>query len=1102
MVEPGGRRSSTLTVLFTDGVGSTALLSRHGPEVADDLRQTVDAIVRRAVATHGGEEVKHTGDGLMVVFGSSADAVSAACALQRSVARARGRDPRIHELRVGMAAGEAVHEEGDWFGPPVIEAARLCADAQPGQVLATSVVALLVGSRGGHAFTPLGDRLLKGFDEPTAVVEVTWLEDRGFAIPLPAAASAPTSGQLVGRSEALGVLRHAWKRAQAGERQLVAVSGEPGIGKTRLVAALAGEVHDAGGVVLWGRCDEELGVAYQPFLEALRQLVVSLSDDELATLSPRDDLARLLPELRDRALALGEPRANDPDVERLALFDAVTDLLRGLADEVPVLLVLDDLHWALGPALLLLRHLIRSPETARIMVAATYRDTELDRTHSLAGALADLRERDQLTRLKLDGLDGDAVAELVEHSTGAALDATGLEVAALVHAETSGNPFFIGQVVRHLVESGAIRQEAGRWAVPGSLHQLGIPEGVKEVVGRRLSRLSLGANRVLSVAAVIGSEFDLSLLGSLPDVGSEDELLDGLDAAVVARLIREVEAPPGRYGFVHALVRQTLLAELTMARRARLHRRIGEVLARTPGAEPAFVAHHLCAGATAGDLGPAIDWSLRASDEANDNLAWEEAVRIADRALEVLELAESPDRANRSRLCLQRARAFFQAGDIDISKDESLRAAHEAEAAGDAALFVEAAISRIGWGTTATPDPEGVAALRRAFDIVPDDDLRSQSLLMSSLAFYEQVNESRGPETQQLARRAVELARRSGDPDALGVALTNLSFTLLASSAVDEHLAIIQELTSAVNRIEISGYREDDSARLRNGVVVHLQRGDRATVESHVAAFTVRHVGRWHQPFVPMWNATLALMSGDIAGADDANNVLAGLMGQDVNFVNSWAAQLAYIRMEQGRVQELIPILQEAVSQTPGLVGLRALLAASKAESGDLAGSGELFADLVADRAAIVPRDIIWSAALAQLATVCGHLGDHSAAPMLHDFLEPFDGQLLVVAWGVACAGAAARHLGVLEAILGDHEAADGHFAAAIDLEERAGAPALAARSRLWWARSLLARPDAGAACRDRARVLLDDCARFAIEHDLVGLAASASTLDLELRGA
>lgn len=1040
------RGSSTVTVLFCDLVGSTRVLNRLGPEAADQVRRQVDNALRRVMESRRGEVVKHTGDGFMVVFGSAADAAAAGAAGQAALLRERTRDSRVPDLRVGLASGEAVYEDGDWFGPPAVEAARLCTEAEGGQILATQVVALLVGARGGHSWTPLGERLLKGFDTATPVVELSWTAAAGADVPQPDAARAAAAVPLVGREEALAALRAAWKRAESGQRAFAVVSGEPGIGKTRVAAALATEVHEAGAVVLWGHCDEELVVPYQPWIQALRHLTDHMPDDDLARLPASRHLVRLLPDLAQRLADVAEAPRGEPELERWWLFEAVADILSASTRQVPLLIVLDDLHWATGPTLLLLRHIAQRADSAPMLVLGTYRDSELDRRHPLASVLADLRRDDAVERIKLVGLSSDATAELVERVAGETLDDRGLALAAMVHAETEGNPFFVWQVLRHLAETGSIVRRDGHWTADRPLAELGIPEGVREVIGRRLSRLSVATNRLLAAAAVIGRDFELRLL---EQVVEDVDVLDGLEEAIGARLVAETAGTTGTYAFGHALVRQTLLADQSAVRRARLHRRIGTALAATPGADAALVALHLCNGATRGDTNDAIDWSLAAITEANDSLAWEQALAMVARAFELTDLEDAVDHRARCVLHLARNRSLFQAGDIAGSKQAAMDALAEAELVGDANLIVDSALARTGWGMTGVVDPEGMSALQRALAIVGEGEPAARAKLLATTAFHRRISDSAGPEADALGAKALAVARASGDESALAMALAMESFLLLANSRLEEQEAVLDELDAIATS---SGFDQPDSRAvvLRNRFVLSLQRGDTGSARRCVDEWAERFESRSASTFEAMWTATLALLRGDFDIAEANNARILDWGGGDVNFVNSWIGQLVDLRIQQGRGHELVGLLAQAAEQT-GLVALQTLLAVCIAEAGDLDAARAILEPLIADDLAKVPRDMLWSTSLAQLATVCGYVEDRDGAAALHPHLVPFDGQLMVCAWGVICLGAAARYLGITERLLGRTEDAEAHFAAAVALENDAGAPALAERTRRWW---------------------------------------------------
>jgi class 3 adenylate cyclase len=365
----------TATVMITDMVGSTRLRAEQGDDVADLVRRRHDRIVRRAVERSRGAVVKGTGDGILASFGAASDAVAAAVEVQQQLTAegpAEGRRTPV-SVRVGLAAGDVTWEAGDCFGMPVVEAARLESEAAGGEILATELVRLLAGGRGGHRFEPLGERLVRGVPHPITISRVEWTPRAGgttpIDCPLPPELVGPPE-PLIGREEQLEDLATAWRRVEGGERQLVLVSGEPGVGKTRLLRAMALEVTDAGGLVLFGSWERDGGSSYRPFARALGWLTEHLADgDRAAMVRGRAELGALVPSL----IPDGAGPPGPGSVDRLPLFDAVAATLRELAGRQPVCLILDDLHWADRSSLGLIEHLTAASAACRLAIVLEHR---------------------------------------------------------------------------------------------------------------------------------------------------------------------------------------------------------------------------------------------------------------------------------------------------------------------------------------------------------------------------------------------------------------------------------------------------------------------------------------------------------------------------------------------------------------------------------------------------------------------------------------------------------------------------------------------------------------------------------------------------------
>src|SRR6267378_2573258 len=487
------------------------------------------------------------------------------------------------------------------------------------------------------------------------------LDGTRLGIPLPPSLLATALVDFVGREGELGQMQDVWQRAKDGLHQLVLVAGEPGIGKTRLSLEFARSRAAEGTTVLMGYSDEENLVPYQPFVECLSWYFRHCPEVELrgqlAAIGGGGELAAFIPELRNRIPDLPSPLPTDPEGRRYRLFEAVAGMLAVASRARPMLLLFDDLHWADRPTLLLLRHVMRSARMASFAIVATYRESELDRTHPMSEMLITLRRERGITRVALRGLKITHVKALVNSIVGPNAPS---QLSQVVMDSTDGNPFFATEMLQHLKETGAIARVSGMTERTIGIGDLGLSEGIKEVIGQRLSRLSEACNRLLSIASVIGREFDATLLEAIADLpGSEP--LDAIEEATRAQLISESQEVSGRFEFMHALIRETLYSELSSPRRVRLHRRVADAIERLtqnmPNPPLAELAYHFSQAASAGAVDKAVDYAVRAGDRAADGLAHEQAVRLFDLALHSLELRSTGPETELRRVDLHRRRA-------------------------------------------------------------------------------------------------------------------------------------------------------------------------------------------------------------------------------------------------------------------------------------------------------------------------------------------------------------------------------------------------------------------------------------------------------------
>jgi predicted ATPase len=849
-------------------------------------------------------------------------------------------------------------------------------------------------------------------------------------------------------------------------------------------------------VVLFGRCDEDLGVPYQPFAEALRSYVAACPTRELAAQAGAQagELARLVPEVGERLLGARPVGAGDLEDQRDRLFDAVVALLVGASRSRPLLLVLDDLQWAAKPTLLMLRHLLRSAEPMRLLMLATYRDTELDRTHPLAEVLADLRRNSaEIDRVRLRGIDADAVGAYVAGGGGHALHTPEAAFARALYASTEGNPFFIGEVLCHLAECGLVQQRDGRWMTTAEIDEIGLPEGVKEVIARRLSRLSEAANRAVAVAAVVGPTFSLPVLELVRDAGENpDLLLDAIDEALRAGLI--AEGRPSEYSFSHALIRQTLYSELSATRRARLHRRVGEAIEQSMRADAQIeaLAHHFAEAALDGQIEKAVDYALAAGERALNRLASEEAVVRLERGLELLDLEPTSDRARRSDLLRVLAHARRELGDLEGNHRATLAAAADARAVGSAERLAEAAL--VYWSTAGTGvrDPIVPQLSEEALDSLGDAELALRARLLARLAHYRAVAESRGWALSEQAEQALALARRTGDGDALAAALAVRTRLLYGTEHVAERLTLADEL------LEL-GIAQNDQRAVLTAIAyrldAHFELGNRAAYDADVDELECRsaQVGtRMAKNLLAMTGAMRALFEGRFAEVAPLSSEALALSGRRADALSAHAANMSELSNEQGHRDEAIARIREWAERCDGHSVAYARIATLQARSGDLGAARAGLRKLTSGDLAAVARDHLWHRVLSDLAETCAHLHDIEAAARIYDYLRPHQGHLPTTG-GWMCVGVVDRFLGMLAATLGRLDDAAAHYKTALEVEERMKARPLAARTRYWFARTLLERN--GPTDHDQASRLVHDTLATAEELGMAPLATDARVL-------
>jgi len=1050
----------TVTVMFTDLVGSTALMSQVGQVAAEELRREHFALLRSAVAESNGEEVKNLGDGLMVVFASAADAVAAGSAVQRAFGRRnrRARHPLV--VRVGIAVGDADVDAGDYFGVPVVQAARLCAVCDGGEVLCTSAVQLLGGGRSGVGFESVGELQLKGLDAPVPAVRlVATVDDADDVGILPGRLAMAVNDRFVGRELECQVLLDAWKgTCDDSARRVVLMSGEPGIGKTTLTAQVASALGATEAVVVYGRCDEDLGVPYQPWLEALGQVVdVAPADVLVEHVADRGaHLARWVPQLATRT-GVDAPVGGDSDGERLVLMACAVDLLERVGAHEPVLLVLDDLHWADHQTVQLLRHVMTSARPLQLLVVGTFRDSDVSADHPMTELLAVAHREQGVERLVLRGLGDVDLLALLERTAGHEMDDTGLALRDAVLAETSGNPFFVGEILRHLAESGVIyTNDDGRWVGGTDIHTVGLPVSVKEVVGRRVAALGADTERLLANASVIGRDFDLTLLAVVSGV-DEDTVIDVCDAAVAVSLLRTT-ADADRYTFAHALIEHTLYDGLSPARRARIHRSVAQAIETVAGdgisERVGELAHHWSAAVRPTDTDRALHYSQLAAERALEQFAPHDALRWYQRALEHLDQAPVPDLHRRARLLVGLGTAQRLCGRAE-HRTTLLAAAGLAEQLDDVDTLVDAAIanSRLLKSDIGNLDLDRLRVLDQALArLGPDGDpgLRAQLLVIMA---NEQAFSSPIDVRRRLATEAIDYARRADSAAILlRVIIYALSCTQGHPSMLDVRAGWLTELN------ELAAVSERSLVHLEAPAYTVMAGFDRADQKAIDAGFEkldglLTHAPdvfvRWQRSYL---QSTALIFRGDLFAAEAAAEAALNFgleVGQPDAFT-IYGAQLVNIRQHQGRLHELVELIEDARRSAPLLTTVYdSVLAMALVFGGEHEQANAL---LDAAKATGFPahEDQTWTSTLSCWVTTAVPLGRADVADTLHDLLCPYPDFIVTTYTGVL--PSVAQHLGRLDHLRGKLDEADAWFARAETVHDGLDSPLLRAYNDTAWA--------------------------------------------------
>lgn len=1085
----------TRCVLFTDFVASTELRIRLGEERADELQRRHDSLLAEALAGHGGAVLKYLGDGVLATFESAAEGVAAAVAVQQAVSAHAAAHPGLaFSVRIGLSVGDVSLERDDVFGTAVVEAARLCTSANGGEIFVADIVRALARGRGGFVFEPIGELDLKGLPEPVPACKVTWaaLEADVGVAPLPPLLVGGATVEYVGREAVLARLRRSWSSVREGHSATVLIGGEPGIGKTRTSAEVAMRAHREGALVLYGRCEEGLNLPYQPFVEALDHHTRHVEAAELGRLP--GELARLLPDLASRVRNLPPSLVSDPRTEEHRLLSAVSSWLVEASRAHGIVLVVDDLHWATPPTVLMLLHVVReaaATEGARLMVIGTFRDSDLDPEHPFAHTLGDLAPVPGVLRIALRGLSDAEIARFLEEAAGHDLDDDGLLLARMLHAETEGNPFFVGEVIRHLIETGVVRREGDRWVVP-DVGALSVPEGVRDVIIRRLSRLGEATRQVLTVAAVVGRDIDVDVLCGVADHG-EDVVIDALDEALRARLVEETG--PDHYRFSHALLRTTLYDQLSATRRRRVHRRTASVLEKLRPDDVIALAYHFVEGGPEhGDTSRGVHYTLAAAEQSLEARALAEAEARFRTALELLEDDEHGSPADRLDALFGLGISMRDQGRHEF-REVLLDASRRAHVLGDVPRQVRAVLanSRGTGSVIGATDQERVAEIEAALASLGDDPAPERARLLARLASELATDdfETRG---MTLAAEALALARGLGDEELVGEVLYMCGTCFFALERSESLPALFDPVIAEAD------HRGDPTARVWS----RLQRAAAAWTLFDLATDArlrreAREIADQEGLPVLQWatrtfGVAPLIMGGRLAEAEAlANEALAiGQAAGEPDAGSWWAATLVPVVWVRDGAGTMADAAGQLAEQFPGAVGWRTFQVFALAHAGRHEEAREVLRRSALDFDRLC-RTIWLSAPAAQLAEVAYLLADVDLAGRLLPALRRHAGQFAHV-W-VSGAGPVDFFIGRALDVLHEHDEAMAHFERAIAACRREGARLWAASTTLGLVQGLAARAAPGDL--ERARLTRDAALAEAEAMGARWLARELGSIDL-----
>lgn len=879
-------------------------------------------------------------------------------------------------------------------------------------------------------------------------------------------------GEFVGRKREMAILKASVRQAIQGQGGMVLLSGEAGIGKTRTTEEVASFARRCGAWVCSARGWEGDGAPpFWPWAQVIRTYVRENEPSRVATQMGASigDIVRFMPELRELLPGL-EIEVTSPGLEsdeiRFRVFEGVVSFLKNAGEQQPVVIVFDDLHWADQPSLVLLEYLVGEIQSARLLLIGTYREWEADSRNDLSRIIAEVGRHGWTQHVSLQGLTaGDVARFVVGVGEGAVAD-----LASTLYEKTEGNPLFVTELVRLLVAEGRLDKiENGGHAV------LRVPQTVRGVIRRRLETLSDETRRILQAASVVGREFELAIVEAVSELPN-GKAIEKIDEAIAARIVSEVPDRLGHYRFVHVLMRDTIYESLGRSSSRELHGAIGAAIeeryASRLDAYAPVLAHHFYQAVLVGSEKKAIDYLLFAAEGAAASLAYEEAALHYRRALEVLG-HRLRDRATRCRILLSLGGVLQREGAWSEARATFLEAKSLAKALGAADAFAVAAIGFKGVLSTTDPlDEDAIAFLREALALLGTRDPKLRSRLLSELAtsLYFAHNNS---ESDACSEDALVLARSVGDTVAVGIALEAKAYSAWRPGRS------LDVLKTASEMIELASH--DPELRFRGHLFRYealVQLGQRLEAEREWL-----HCRRLSEQFRQpryRWQSELAASARALSQGyiDEAENVSlrARPFGEFIH--KPTAAHYRVIqRFLVGRLRgDLAPVkaaVFEGLLQYPGILLYRIGVNAVAYLCGEVETARDQFQQIALFLNEDMRKDTFFLLGLTTLAEVSAGLGDLDKARVIYQLLLPYASQNIVCGRGAACDGSVSHYLGLLATTLERWDDAARHFEDALEMNERMNFVPFVARTKHFYAASLLRRGKA--ADRERAVGLLSN---------------------------